>query len=724
MEFIPTLSSYNSDTTAQTVWAWFKAKIGEETGVAFYKYPNVGDPDLPQPDLTILTRDFDPLVIRCANWRTEEILAVEDDAWTVKTGGEREQLDSPLLVAEDIAVALQEKFDRERPLRKAFNVRQVLALPLVDRGQFESSFGEQHDILWDALGVSMFLAPVDPPLDDEQWRLAQSVIQAAVPLTRRRHAKIPQDPKTFGEALEILENDIALLDMEQQLAGVQIPPGPQRIRGLAGTGKTVLLALKAANIHRQFKDAKILFTFNTQSLYNQAQLLIGRFYRHFSGIEPDFEKRLHVRHAWGGRRRPGVYSDACQRVGITPMDLATARSRNRQNPFAECCKELLQNDPTPTYDYALIDEGQDFPKEFFQLVYAITKGQAGTKPIYFAYDELQSLEAVIVPTAAELFGKDSTGTPLVNLDGEYPGPIEKDFVLHKSYRCPREILMIAHALGLGLYRPKGPIQMLSSVSSWTSVGYDVTGKLQTGERVTISRPEENSPNRIGTLYKKKKLFTCSRFSDRDAELEYVAEGIKGNIAEESVRPEQIVVISLDSRTARQQMSLLQAKLLEREIGSIIPGFSDDQADFAKEGMVTLATVHRAKGNEAPVVYILNFDYLFDYVEEISNRNRAFTAISRSKAWVRISGVGPQMDAVKEEVEKIRADFPKLSFIFPDLEKIRRLDASETSRRKKEVKRAAEMAERLSEIDIEALRKINPSLLEILLRKLSDAKDED
>jgi superfamily I DNA and RNA helicase len=724
MEFIPTLSSYASDSTAQTVWAWFNAKIAGQPGVAFYKYPNVGDPDLPQPDLTILTRSYDPLVIRCANWRTEDILAVDADSWTVKIAGGSQQIDSPLLVVEDIAVAMQEKFDKERPLRKAFKVHQVLALPLVDRARFEESFGDQYHILWDAVDVSGFLSTIAPILEDDQWRLAQSVIQAAVPLTRRRHLKVPEDPQTFGQALDILENDIALLDMQQQLAGVQIPPGPQRIRGLAGTGKTVLLALKAANIHRQFKDAKILFTFNTQSLYNQAQYLIGRFYRHFSGVEPDFDRRLHVRHAWGGKRRAGVYSDACERAGIAPMDLATARSRNRENPFAECCRELLQSAPAPTYDYSLIDEGQDFPKEFFQLVYAITKGQMGAKPIYFAYDELQSLEAVIVPTAAELFGKDSTGTPLVNLDGEYPGPIEKDFVLHKSYRCPREILMIAHALGLGLYRPKGPIQMLSSLSSWTSVGYEVTGKLQTGERVTIYRPDENSPNRIGTLYKKKKLFTCSRFSDRNSELDYVADGIKATILDEGVKPEQIVVISLDSRSARAQMSLLQAKLLDREIRSIIPGFSDDQADFAKEGMVTLATVHRAKGNEAPVVYILNFDYLFDYVEEISNRNKAFTAISRSKAWVRISGIGPQMEAVKQEVEKIRADLPRLSFIFPDMERIRRLDSSETSRRKKEVKKASEMAARLTEIDVDALRKIDPSLLETLLRKLSDAKDED
>lgn len=119
-------------------------------------------------------------------------------------------------------------------------------------------------------------------MSDEQWRLTQSVIQAAVPLTKHTGPRVRTSPATLGEALRQVENDIALLDMEQQRAATQIPPGPQRIRGLAGTGKTVLLALKAANIHRQFADAKILFTFNTQSLYNQSRSLIAKFYRHFS----------------------------------------------------------------------------------------------------------------------------------------------------------------------------------------------------------------------------------------------------------------------------------------------------------------------------------------------------------------------------------------------------------------------------------------------------------
>lgn len=722
MDFVPTLPTYASDVTAQTVWRWFERRLAGEEGIAFYKYPNVGGPSTPQPDLTIVTRQFHPVVIKCLDFQTDQLAAVDPDSWSISNQGSAEIIDSPLLETEDIAVAFQEKFDRERLLRHRLKVKNILALPLVDRHEFERQFGEHEAILWDEVGVVRWLDRISHPLDNDQWRLVQSVVQAAVPLSRYSGAVLKKRPVTFGDALRVLENDIALLDMEQQLAATQIPPGPQRIRGLAGTGKTVLLALKAANIHRQFPDATILFTFNTQTLYNQAKALISKFYRHFSGIEPDFDK-VHIRHAWGGKSRAGVYYEACKRQGVTAMDFLTAKARDPEDPFRACCTELLKTTIAPTYDFVLIDEAQDFPKEFFRVVFALAKG-TGQKCIYFAYDELQSLSAVEIASPTEMFGSDATGQPLVSLDGEYPGPIDKDFVLHKSYRCPQEILMIAHAVGLGLYRSKGPVQMLADVNSWRSIGYElVSGSLATGERVIIERPPENSPNRIGDLFPDKPLFLARRFESRDEELAFVTQEISKNISEDGVKPEQIVVISLDSVRAKRYMSALQSHLWSAGVSSTIPGIADGQAEFAEPGKVTLATVYRAKGNEAPVVYIISFDSLFDYVEEIRNRNRAFTSVSRSKARVTITGIGPQMAAAEREIEEIRRRLPRFEFEFPNMASIRKLDASETTRRKREVKKAQSWASRLNEIDVDALRKLDADLLNQLKNKLQEATDD-
>jgi superfamily I DNA and RNA helicase len=520
-----------------------------------------------------------------------------------------------------------------------------------------------------------------------------------------------------------LDKRIALLDEEQQKVAIQIPPGPQRIRGLAGTGKTVLLAMRASNIHQHFLEKRILFTFHTQSLYNQATKLITRFYRYHSDQDPDWDK-IHVRHSWGGKGRRGVYSDLCKRQGVAPKDFRTAQAENPEFPLQACYTHALEMAIDPQYDFILVDEAQDFPKEFFE---ALLKLSFPPHAVYWAYDEMQSLTSVQIPTTEDLYGRDKTGKPRVSLDGpDYPGGMEKDFVLYKSYRCPHKVLMLAHALGLGLHNPRGPVQMLGDEASWNAIGYVLeSGQLTPDSPISLLRPPENSPNNVTEIYSgTQKEIKVKVFDDREAELLWIAKSIARDVKEEEVSPEQILVISLDARRAKPYMLALQAKLFSAKIQSTIPGFIDDSSAFAEPDKVTLATVYRAKGNEAPVVYILSTDSLYDFAEEIETRNRVFTAISRSKGWVRISGIGRQMQKVAKEIELILSDLPRFRFVFPDMEKIRRLDATETSRRRKIVRTAKEAARQLAKIDLEALQELDPTVRNKLLRRLKEASDED
>src|SRR5262249_59142237 len=54
------------------------------------------------------------------------------------------------------------------------------------------------------------------------------------------------------------------LDRWQKRGAIESPDGPQRIRGLAGSGKTVILALKAAYFHALHPDWRIALTFQTR----------------------------------------------------------------------------------------------------------------------------------------------------------------------------------------------------------------------------------------------------------------------------------------------------------------------------------------------------------------------------------------------------------------------------------------------------------------------------
>ena len=56
-----------------------------------------------------------------------------------------------------------------------------------------------------------------------------------------------------------------------------------------------------------------------------------------------------------------------------------------------------------------------------------------------------------------------------------------------------------------------------------------------------------------------------------------------------------------------------------------------------------------------------------------HRNELFTAITRSKMWVRIFGYGKGMDALHNELEAIRKHKFTLSFKYPTDEEIKKLD---------------------------------------------------
>jgi len=385
----------------------------------------------------------------------------------------------------------------------------------------------------------------------------------------------------------------------------------------------------------------------------------------------------------------------------------------------------LQREIEPSYDYILVDEAQDLPPEFFQILYKLCNDP---KPIYYAYDELQNLSAIEVPSAAELFGSSPDGTPRVNLDGEYPGGIEKQIVLQKSYRCPLPVLMLAHAIGLGLNSPKGCVQILRNEISWNSVGYEVIGgSLTQGEIVDIFRSEENSPNAISHIYAgRDNIIQIYVFKSSAEEKTKLCDLIKNDIEVAHVPPEQIVVISLNPLGSAKILISIQSSLWGLGIDSIIPGVHDATNEFGIKGKVTLTHVFRAKGNEAGIIYVINAEQMASYTNEIEARNKAFTAISRSKGWVRILGSGARMEQVNAELQTIIRNIPHFKFTFPDPDnvRVRTLDATQTTIRRRTVRQVSKSLENLMAADIEAIQEQDIEKLRRIKKRLDEALGDD
>lgn len=541
-----------------------------------------------------------------------------------------------------------------------------------------SNFESESEVLTSLQSIRDTLCEIKltAPITDENFNEVRSIIEGAKALSKStKRSKISEDPASKLNILIKLENEIANFDIEQRKIAISLINGPQRIRGLAGSGKTVVLAMKVAHIHLQHPSKRILFTFYTKSLYGLIVEMIGKFYRHFAGSEPNWEM-IDVHHAWGGRSIDGVCYNACIENSINPLPFQQAKALNDQDPFNEVCKHVLLRPVQSKYDYILIDEAQDLPNSFFKLCYELSKGkEARFKNIIWGYDELQSIFNVYQRTPEELFGRDEHGEAKIDLkklSKNLGFGQTNDLILYKCYRNPLEILITAHALGFGLYS-NNPVQTLENEDHWNDVGYRLEDgyDLTVGAETVITRDRQNSPLSIYEYQTPNELIKLYKASSIDEECKWIAENIESSISQ-GLKPHDIMVISMDDRNAKSYFSILSKVLSFKGIRSNnLLTASSAAPPFKLEDMVTFTTVHRAKGNESVEVFAIGLDALFPLRQTRSGRNKIFTAFTRTKAWLKVSGIGSRVDGFFSEIELSLKNSPSLKFKVPDTEKIKR-----------------------------------------------------
>ena len=514
--------------------------------------------------------------------------------------------------------------------------------------------GVEAEVITSDGDVIEFIDQIDSePLRQRDLEELLSTIDGAKGMIRPKDRSSDTLPPTSkGYLASRLEGNIALFDIRQKLAYTSILEGVQRVRGLAGSGKTVILAMKAALTHIRFPDATIVYTFHTKSLYQLVKRLITRFYRQFEDHDPDWDGNIKIMHGWGGASTPGIYSEACRFHEIPCLSFGEASRVTLGNPFDYACKSIKKEvSIRPMYDFILVDEGQDFPLSFLSLCRALAKNEA----MVLAYDELQTIFQTQAPTAADIFGKDATG--------QAAKEFSDDVVLYKCYRNPREIIVCAHALGLGVYGDH-IVQMLENKGHWEDVGYKVeSGDFTPGSRTVIFRPKENSLPTLSDASTIDDLVGATKHDDLESEAKYIAKSIKSDL-DEGLRPDDIMVITVDDRNARVYLDTVSTALRKQGVaGHNLHSDPYGVRDFAVEGMVTLTTVHKAKGNEAYMVYICGVDALF-LQPDVRTRNMLFVAMTRAKGWVRISGVGNKTDKFLAELRAAKKEFPQIVFKYP------------------------------------------------------------
>ena len=549
-------------------------------------------------------------------------------------------------IQDDLYIKIESKFKKCKFLlnqrRLSFDFT-VLTYSLIPKSEAKDGY-----LIFDSLEeLESYLLENKNLIENEKVNKIASALQEAHGLNKRSyHETAPEGTKAF--LINKMNNIIEKHDEYQMTAITEDPTGIQRIRGMAGSGKTVILARKAVELHTAHPEWTIVVTYFTRSLKNQLIQLIEKFYKNKNdGMRPNYDK-LKIMHAWGSSSSDGVYYDVCKNLEIKSYTFYEAKRLypSSPRPFNELCRDVLKEvqEFPKLYDCILIDEAQDFDKSFLNLCCNILGPE---KRLVYAYDELQNLNELSMESPEKIFGFS----------------ISKDTPLRTCYRNQSSVIVTAHALGMGLYRQQGMIQIPSTTEVWESIGYKSNSEIIEGSEVTLYRDLETSPNYLeqpedGLIKMENKegiqeVYTC------------LLNEIKNNIENDKLNPEDIMIIDLDGKEISLNFSILQLMINKDKESfkgvKIHQAASSNPEDFFRKDSIVYSSIYRAKGNEAYYVYIVNAQKCIETLTRTKDRNSIFTAITRSKGWVNIYGYGDSMDELIDEFNKVKEHNFKLHF---------------------------------------------------------------
>lgn len=679
-----------------------KSAFSERNYIGYWRYPifaKVGK--IPkEPDILIADRELSLVVIEVKSLTIDQVVAIEGHQWKLTNFCTNQA--NPYEQAEHQLRALLAHCDQESILWRKVMGRAIVALPLITEEQWQQKGFDQLPncppiIFQNQLGkVGLLerikqsaLAVPGEDLDDKQWQVLLSVISGRPVLKQTPRVLVSSNTKSRASILAALQEQLYDLDLDHEHIGKEIPPGLQRLRGTAGSGKTVLLCQKAAHMHLKHPEWDIALVFFTRTLYDLVTELVDKWLRYFTNGDVQYDPKndkLRIIHAWGSKEHQGLYKTICELNGVRPKGVRDTQERQPIRGLAELCKRLAEEiNIEPNFDAILIDEGQDLVAEddlkyqdkqaIYWLAYQSLRPVDAENPeqrrLIWAYDEAQSLDSLKIPTAKELFGENLSN--LLTKGTQYTGGIKKSEVMRRCYRTPGSILIAAHAIGMGLLRKEGMLTGITRKSDWDRIGYEVTGKFMPGQKITIHRPAENSLNPVLELWGEP-ILKFQTYGSRQEEFSALAENIWHNLGEDDLKPSRdilVIVLGCNSEAMELENSVANF-LIEQGIDIYIPTALElnelkpqwphyDQDCFWMAGGVTVSRVPRAKGNEADMVYVIGFDNVARNEMDVSLRNQLFVALTRTRGWVNLSGVGEYK--MYEEMRRVIAAGDEFSFIY-------------------------------------------------------------
>ena len=431
----------------------------------------------------------------------------------------------------------------------------------------------------------------------------------------------------FDEAAETYK---ALSDEQQKLSTQLWENGPRLVRGVAGSGKTIVLANNLARrVQRVLTEQA-----GGSSNDSQVKIAVVCFNR---TLVPFLTKKIDIafRQRTGGPLPGGIvevwsYNRLMYHLSQQGLwryqKVEQGGEAGRANQYLRELMFLKEQDASCLdrcgYDAIYVDEGQDFCEEDFRLLKELCRGNPEPSLFVF-YDDAQNL-----------YGRRRPNWHSLGLN-----VVGRSTVMSECFRNTHEIIEPAFNVLYGKFAS-------DSVAVPTRAFGDV-GTLQSKQLLR----EEGSVYRIGFAKRHGMKPKVSVFDDRPKQWAGIVERLRWLTQRQLVRPEDIhVLVYYKNQVERLVAAVQQARLPAIEGIHIATERKDDLLHH--KGWLSVSTVASAKGYDAYCVLIAGGQ---DFPTNVQGRASFYVACSRAIEYLEVfatqrSGLVLELERAVESLE--------------------------------------------------------------------------
>lgn len=568
-----------------------------------------------RPDFVILGPDLGLIVLEVKDYTKNTLMHINQDTWMIRSAkGEQTTVKSPYKQAKDYMFHICDSLKKDKNLVQLEGKYQFKLKFPCGAGTVFTRMTQGDFIEYDLYSVvepnfSLTRDEIDPDHEcfSEENLFEKITNMFSMPF-RLREPLAPEDinriryhlfpevrisaefkaPVPYQDQLLLSLHDIKTMDLHQEKLAKQIGDKNRLIRGVAGSGKTLILAARAKILAKQHPDWKILILCYNISLARAIeQMIIHMMYTpdnllDFSDGTDGFNPKPHQIQV----RNFHAYLRQDLKISEEKIPLLLEK--------LESGEAIL-----PKYDAIMIDEGQDFEGKWLKLVSNLLNPD--TMSLLLVEDRAQSIykraRSYIQDTGLSFQGRSK--------------------VLSINYRNTAQIVKFAWDF----------YQHFSGLKN------KVVSKEMEGE---IIAPQ--STRRKG---EEPAIIRRSNFFE---EAQIVALQIRKLHIEGKIPYHEILILYRVRRNKGQDyVAILQQKLRELDIPYYwIAESSDSKRAFERnEESVKISTIDSSKGLDFQVVFMVNLDNTPWYLEEDLEQeaSRLYIGMTRAKQYLCLSYSG-------------------------------------------------------------------------------------